>query len=284
MRIAMMKYIYKPVRFYLTVFLFTWSFWFTAAIVSRIDGQNAMSTIFLLLGLLTPPITALCTVLTSKSAALKKDLKEKLVGLFRVDIKNIVLAIIVFLGIIVLSILLSTLFGQSLAQLSFTGGFSFSITGVPTLFTLILAAFLEELGWRGYAEDSIAFYYSWWKESLIFGVVWSLWHLPLFFVIGTYQYNILQESPWYMVNFFISGMPLGFYITWIYVKSSRSIFTCIVFHFFLNFFQEQIAMTQITKCVETFVIFIVAGIVVLANRELFFEKRHIGNLLKEEEE
>jgi membrane protease YdiL (CAAX protease family) len=170
----MMKYAYKPVRFYITVFLFTWIFWFAAAIVSRMDGQNAMSTVFLLLGLLTPSVTALCTILTSKSAALKKDLNEKLVGLFRVDIKNIVLAIVIFLGIIVVSILLSTLFGQSWVQLSFTGGFSFSIAGTPTLLILILAAFLEELGWRGYAEDSIAFYYSWWKESLIFGVVWSL--------------------------------------------------------------------------------------------------------------
>jgi hypothetical protein len=36
--------------------------------------------------------------------------------------------------------------------------------------------------------------------------------------------------------------------------------------------------------VETFVITIAAGIVVLTNRDLFFEKRHIGNLLPEENE
>jgi membrane protease YdiL (CAAX protease family) len=35
------------------------------------------------------------------------------------------------------------------------------------------------MGWRGYAEDSIASYFSWWKESLISGSLWSLWHLPM---------------------------------------------------------------------------------------------------------
>jgi membrane protease YdiL (CAAX protease family) len=220
--------------------------------------------------------------LASRSAALKRDLKDKLFGFFRVDLKNVVLAIIVFFGVITISILLSTFFGQSLVQFSLAPGFSFSIGGVPTLFTLILAAFLEELGWRGYAEDSIGVYCTWFAESLIFGAVWSLWHLPLFFITGSYQHNILQESPWYMVNFFAGIIPLDFLITWVYIKSKRSIFACMVFHFFINFLQEQVAMTQVTKCVETLVLFIVAGIVVLTSRDLFFDKRHIGNLLSED--
>lgn len=276
-----MKYIYKPVKFFSTVFLCTWALWFPAALISRPGGQNTASTVLLFLGLLVPSVTAICTVSASRSAALKQDLKDKLFGLFRVDLKNLVLAVIVFFGIITVSILLSIFFGQSLAQFSFTPGFSFSIGGVPTLFLLILTAFLEELGWRGYAEDSIGVYCTWCTESFIFGTLWSLWHLPLFFITGSYQYNILQKSPWYMVNFFAGIIPLDFLITWVYVKSKRSIFACMVFHFFINFLQEQIAMTQVTKCVETVVMFIAAGIVVVANRELFFDKRHIGNLLPE---
>jgi MFS family permease len=83
-----------------------------------------------------------------------------------------------------------------------------------------------------------------------------------------------------MINFFVAIMPLGFIITWVYVKNERSIFACMIFHFFVNFLQEKIAMTQITKCVETLVLFAVAAIVVVTNKELFFEKRHIGRLLE----
>jgi len=278
-------YQYKPIRFYGIVFTLTWMFWFAAAIVGHnaADGGDGISLTLMLFGLLVPPVTALLTILLSKSAALKKDLRDKLIGLFRVKPFIVITAVVLFGAIIAVSILLSTFFGQSINQFSFTDDFSFAGGGGVALLTIILAAFFEELGWRGYAEDSIAFYCSWWKESIIFGVVWALWHLPLFFIPGTYHFNIFQESPWFALNFFISILPLGFIFTWVYVKNERSIFACMIFHFFVNFLQEKIAMTQTTKCVETLVLFIVAGVIVLLNKDLYFEKRHIRRLLPGED-
>ena len=277
-------YRYRPVRFYGTVFALTWAFWFAAAFIGRsmADNDGGISLVLMFFGLLAPPVTALLTILLSKSAALKKDLRDKLVGLFRVRPFIVIGAIILFGAIIAVSILLSTLFGQSISQFAFADDFSFAGGGAVALLTIVLAAFFEELGWRGYAEDSIAFYCSWWKESVIFGVVWALWHLPLFLIPDTYHYNILHASPWFAVNFVMSILPLGFIFTWVYVKNERSIFACMFFHFFVNFLQEKIAMTQTTKCVETFVLFLVAGGIVWLNREMFFEKRHIGRLLPEE--
>jgi membrane protease YdiL (CAAX protease family) len=269
-------YRYKPLRFYLIVFVLTWGFWVPAVFMK--DEYRYLS---MLLGLFVPAVTALITVLASKNAALKKDLRDKLFGAFRVKPEIVITAIVSFFAIIAASILLSTFAGQSLGQFSFMADFSFSISGVPSLITIVLAALLEELGWRGYAEDAIACYCSWWKESIIFGLIWALWHLPLFFIPGTYHYNILQQSPLYMANFFISIMPLGFIVTWVYVKNNRSIFASVLFHFFVNLLQEKVAMTQTTKCVETLVLFAAAAIVVAANKKLFFEKEHIGNLLKE---
>ncbi len=278
------NYQYKPVRFYGIVFALTWTFWFAAAIVghNRADNSDGISLTFMLFGLLVPPVTALFTILLSKNVALKKDLRDKLIGLFRVKPFHVIAAIIVFGAIITVSILVSTLFGQSIDQFAFTDDFSFAGGGAAALLTIVLAAFFEELGWRGYAEDSIAYYCSWWKESIIFGVVWSLWHLPLFFIPDTYHFNILHESPWFAVNFLVSILPLGFIFTWVYVKNERSIFACMIFHFFVNLMQEKIAMTQTTKCVETFVLYIVAGIIVLLNKDLYFETRHIGCLLPED--
>ncbi len=268
--------------FFSAVFLFTWIFWFSAAIISRTDFDNGISIILMVLGLFVPSVTSLVMVLKSKSRALKKDYKDKLSGFYRIKPLNVIFAIAVMGLIIVISILISLLFGESINQFSFVGGFSFSIGGIPTLLTLVLTALLEELGWRGYAEDSVAFYCSWFQESIIFGIVWALWHLPLFFIPDTYQYGILQMNVWYMVNFFISIVPMGFLLTWVYVKNGRSIFACMVFHFFVNFFQEQIAMTQVTKCFETIVIAAVAIIIVLINKDMFFEIRHVGYILENE--
>jgi hypothetical protein len=54
-----------------------------------------------------------------------------------------------------------------------------------------------------------------------------------------------------MINFFVSILPLDILFAWVYVKNNRSIFVCMFFHFFVNFLQEKIAITQTTKYVET---------------------------------
>ena len=182
------------------MFAFTWSFLFAAAYLGEEGAKNGVTMALMLVGLLAPSVTAICTVLLSKSEALKHDLRNKLIGLFRVKPLNVVISVLVYGVIIAVSILLSTFFGQSLGQFSLAEEFSFAGGGAAALLTIVLEALLEELGWRGYAEDSIAAYHSWFKESVIFGVVWGLWHMPLFLIPDTYHYNILQQSPWFMVR------------------------------------------------------------------------------------
>jgi len=279
-----MKYTYRPWRFFLTVFVLTWLFWIAAAVVSRTPTGAGASMALMLLGLFVPSATAIVTVLKSKSAALKLDFRQKLFGAFRVRPLVVLRAIAVFAGVIAASILLSTLVGESLNQFAFVEDFSFSIGGVSTLLTLVLTALLEELGWRGYAKDAIASYCSWWKASIIFGAVWAMWHLPLFGIAGTYQNIIMSQNPLYAASFIVGIIPMSFLFTWVYVKNNRSIFACMIFHFFVNLLQEQIAMTQITKCVETVVLYAVAVVVVACNKELFFDTKHVGNLLQETEQ
>ena len=273
-------YRYRPVRFYATCFCITWVFWIAAALVVHSENAGGATAVLMLLGLLAPAATAIVTVQTSGSAALKRDLKRKLVGFYRIRPLSILAAIVGFMAIVACSILLSTLFGQSLDQFAFTEDFSFSIGGSSALLTILLAAVIEEVGWRGYGEDSVAFYCSWFTESIIFGIVWAMWHLPLFFIAGTYHDGLRQLGLVYVLNFLISVTPMGFLTTWVYVKNNRSMLACIIFHLFVNTMQEKIAMTPQTKCVQTLVITAAAVLVVATNREMFFEKEHVGNLLK----
>lgn len=280
----MEKYRYRPLRFYATCFAVTWTFWISAAVISKSPNDNGVSTLLMLLGLISPAVIAVITVLTSGNKALKADLKRKLIGFYRIKPLSILMAIVGFMVIVVLSILFSLLAGQSLEQFAFTEDFSFSIGGTSALLTILLAAVIEEVGWRGYGEDSVASYFSWFTESVIFGFVWALWHLPLFWIEGTYHYGLKELGILYILNFMISVNPLGFLTTWVYVKNNRSMLACIIFHLFVNTMQEKIAMTPQTKCVETIFVFIAAVIVVLTNKEMFFEKEHIGNLLDYKEE
>lgn len=259
--------------FFVLAYLFTWMFWIPAIFVPENIG-----IILMLIGLIAPAVISTIFVLASDSEALKQDLKNKVFGFYKVKWQNVILAIIVFAAIIVASILLSLLFGQSIEQFAFTEDFSFTGVGIAGAFiTILVASIIEEVGWKGYCEDSIGDYMNWFWESMIFGVLWSLWHLPLLFIPGTYQAG-LMVNPLYVVNFFISGVPMGFIITWVYLVSDRSILACMIFHLFVNFMQEKIAMTPETKCVETIVVTVATAIIVLANKEMFFETDHVGKL------
>lgn len=271
------KYIYRPVRFYVITFILTWLFWACAIMFD----EGMYLYVFMFLGLIAPASVAIITVLFSKSDALKQDLKRKLVSFYRLNPLNIIIAIVVFAIIVAVSIAVSVAFGGSMEQFSFTDDFSFSIGGASALLTILLASVIEEIGWRGYGEDSVAAYHSWFTESIIFGVVWACWHLPLFWIPGTYQCGLRQMGFVYMLNFLVSIVPLGFITTWVYVKNNRSMLASIIFHLFINTMQEKIAMTPETKCIESFVVVAVAVIIVLTNKEMFFEKEHIGKLLDE---
>lgn len=272
---ATMSYHYRPVLFFTLAYLFTWIFWIPAIFIPGNPGALLM-----LIGLTAPAVVSTIFILMSGSDLLKKDLKIKLIGLYKVRWKNVILAILQFAGIVVCSILLSLAFGQSLDQFAFTEDFSFTGVGVAgALVSCTVAAILEEVGWKGYCEDSIGAYMNWFWESMVFGILWALWHFPLLFIKGTYQAG-LMVNPLYVVNFFVSGVPMGFIITWVYLASDRSILACMIYHLVVNLLQEKVAMTPITKCVETIVVTFVAVIIVIMNKDMFFETRHVGKLLE----
>ena len=86
--------------------------------------------------------------------------------------------------------------------------------------------------------------------------IWSLWHVPLFWIPGTYQYGLKEMGIMYVINFLLSVIPLDFLQTWVYVKNNRSMLATIIFHLFINIMQEKINMTPETKCLQTIVIYL----------------------------
>ena len=103
----------------------------------------------------------------------------------------------------------------------------------------------------------------------------------LFWIPGTYQYGLKEMGIMYVINFLLSVIPLDFLQTWVYVKNNRSMLATIIFHLFINIMQEKINMTSETKCIQTIFVVIAAIIIVVINKEMFFETKHVGNLLEE---
>ena len=101
---------------------------------------------------------------------------------------------------------------------------------IPYIITLFFIGgpLQEEFGWRGYALDRLESKYNALSSSLIVGVLWSLWHLPFFFTLGTIQNN----QPFFA--FFTSVLLISILFTWLYNNTGRSVLVVMLFHTSVN--------------------------------------------------
>jgi membrane protease YdiL (CAAX protease family) len=95
-------------------------------------------------------------------------------------------------------------------------------------YILLIGGGQEELGWRGYALPKLQTKYNAATSSLILGVLWSTWHLPMFFIPGSSLYG--APFPIYLILI----TALTFVYTWLY-NNTESIFACILYHTWSNF-------------------------------------------------
>lgn len=271
------KIIYKSKQFFMLTFSVTWVCWFAAPYLGDPLNSDATFLVLMLIGLMTPFATALYLTLTSKSTQLKKTFFNKLLNIKLIRPRSIPLFLVLFPASMVGAILVSTIFGYSLDQFTIVEEFSFSIGTVPTFLILLLAAGFEELGWRGYAIESLNSKLNYFDATLIFGILWSLWHLPMFFIPHSYQAELLQEDFLLVANFFISIVPLAFIIGWFCKKNGGSILGAVLIHFIINITQEFFQVSPYKKCIQTLMLILIAAAFVLADKEMFFEKsRRLG--------
>ena len=261
---------YKPKQFFILIFAVTWTFWFAAPYLGDPINSDPIFLMFMLAGLFTPFTTALYLIFISKNDALKSTFSNKLFNTKLVKWKTIPLFLILFPASIIISVLISTIFGYSFDQFTIADEFSFSIGGIPTLLVLLLAACFEELGWRGYAVESLNNKFNYFEATAIFGILWSLWHLPMFFIPESYQAELLQEDFILVINFFVSIIPLAFIISWFCKKTSGSILGAILIHSVVNLSQEFFLVSPYTKCIQTLILIVIAAIFIIVDRNVFF--------------
>lgn len=91
----------------------------------------------------------------------------------------------------------------------------------------IIGGGLEELGWRGCLQPKLEKVVNYFPSVLIVGIIWSMWHLPLWLIKGTPQSAI----PFGLYLFL--GVVLSFTFTTIY-KYTKNLLICVLSHAWFN--------------------------------------------------
>ena len=261
--------VYKPVHFFLFVFVITWASEFTAAYFSYQKDMTGIAMLCMLPGLFAPFIGALIMIRGPQNKWLRQDYWARL-GLKKIKLSYLPAILLIMPFALFLATALSLLFGQSADQFRFSSGFSI-VAGQVWLSLLIafLAPAFEELGWRGYGVDSLRSRFSFAKTTLLFGVLWALWHLPLFFVNGYYNHELWETSIVYVINWVAQIFVAALLLNWVYYKNNRSIAATILFHFMFVLFSELFQTEQFTKCIITIILLGISSVLILRDKEFF---------------
>jgi uncharacterized protein len=94
--------------------------------------------------------------------------------------------------------------------------------------TLVFGQSGEEVGWRGYARPRLAARCGISRASIVVGIIWATWHLPLFFVPGADTAG--QSFPVYL----LSVTAISVAIAWLYEHTNGSLFLTMLMHSAVN--------------------------------------------------
>ena len=86
----------------------------------------------------------------------------------------------------------------------------------------------EEIGWRGYALPRLAARFGLGPASIVLGVIWAVWHLPLFFLPGADTYG--QSFPVYLLQ--VTALSVA--LAWLYWRTGGSLLLVMLMHAAIN--------------------------------------------------
>jgi membrane protease YdiL (CAAX protease family) len=221
----------------------TWVFWL-AAIALGVRFDSATGLVLLLVGLAVPGVAGIVFLYLVYDERGRSDFWNRVISPRRVGLRWLVVILLVPLGIAVLAGVVDLLLGGTGPTWG-EGVTEFGVSPLailPALFFATLPPILEELGWRGYALDRLQLKWSALSAGVILGVVWALWHLPLFFIGGTHQHDVVGFATMGFWLFMAGTVALSVAITWVYNNTERSILGIIVLHGWVNFTAETIVV------------------------------------------
>ena len=263
----------RTLRFYLLSLLLPWVLWLSAGYLShRPDPTPALLTLegFLgLAGLLAPVLVAAGYF---RDPTLWADLRGRLFRLGGFPRIYLLAALFLIPLSLILAQILSLLFGHGMDQFVFRTHASFTSAIFPTWLILLLAPVIEELAWHTYGTDALRRRFSLFWTSIIFAFYWTVWHLPLATIKGYYQSNLVAEGGIYALNFALSLFVFVLLMNWLYYKTGRSVLVAILFHLSANIANEMFATHPDSKVIQTGILLLVAVVVLLRNRTLFFHR------------
>lgn len=210
--------------FFIAVFVVTWIVWIPRALASQglIDSDLALTV-----GqgwTYAPALTAIAFLALTGGRKYLTELRRSLL-LWRIGWRWYAAIVVIPLGIALSTAVIYKFMGGQFGQ-GLPLAFQLPLPLVP----LILAVRVmtdgigEETAWRGVALPRLLQRTNAVTASVILGIIWALWHLPLIFTNGA---TMAHNS----ISLLLALLPAQAVVyTWIYQHTKQSLFAAAMFH------------------------------------------------------
>ena len=215
----------KPVKqvllFFATTYVVTWAFFIGAKPMG-----SGLRVTMILIGSLAPSLVAIAMTARSSGRQGVKELLGRLLK-WRVRVRWYVFAL-GYMAAVKLAV--AVIYRVTQGRWPHFGAHS-----IPTILVLIVLAGIiggplgEEIGWRGYALPRLTERFGLAPASVLLGLVWSCWHLPLFFLsVGGDQFG--QSFPTYLLQ--VTALSVA--IAWLMGNTGGSLLLAVLMHSAIN--------------------------------------------------
>jgi len=208
-------------KYFGIVFALSWALWFAADAIS----SPVLRGFLYFIGVFIPGIASLAFTYREQGSHALRSLLQRLV---KVDVGARWFAFALFFMFVV------KLLVAGIIRISSGAWPAFGNEPVPLMFgaaiisTVIGGQAGEELGWRGYALPRMARTMGLGPASLQLGLIWALWHLPFFYILGGDKAG--QSFPFYLLQVMATSVA----VAWLYMKTSGSLLVTMLFHAAVN--------------------------------------------------
>jgi membrane protease YdiL (CAAX protease family) len=227
--------------FFVLTFVWTWALYTPIAVGGHNPYQMPWA-ILLMFGGMGPSVIGLLMVLFTLEKEARRNFWRRCFSFKRISRLWWMVIFLLFPVLYALAILIDLAMGGSLPEMTQLRSLIANPLMIP------LAAFIsfmsgpwsEEFGWRGYALDRMLSPFGLLAGSIILGLIWGVWHLPLFFMPATWhgQIGFGLTGFW---TFMLRSVGMALLMTWVYLSTDRSILSGMFMHFTSNFTSQLLA-------------------------------------------
>jgi membrane protease YdiL (CAAX protease family) len=266
----------SPWPFFVIALGWSWLFWIPIAVIG-IDVTMLPGVLLFAIGGLGPILSAIILTLMTRSREKWQDYWRRVIDFRRIPLKWYAVIFLLAPLYSILALLTGFLIEGNIPRLETAASYlNNPLTILPfALVTLFYGPLPEELGWRGYVLDRLQGKWNAFKSSIILGIIWSLWHAPMFFMRGSLQSEVF---PLGSVRFWLAMGPgilaETVIMTWIYNNTQRSTLSAILFHFMMNFTGEFLRLPGDFKNFQFIWLTVIAILIVFIWRPTRLTRQH----------